>query len=307
MLLKPHLDANETAYFIRQLVAIAAKTYDKKFPALKGKILVPVNNEVTPGMSLYAFDQYEPIGRAKVVSSAAMDLPRVDVVAREDQTRIRQVADKYGYTTKEVRAAAAQRGDLPMLKANAAREAIEQKLDQIIAIGDAEWGLLGLLTQTSATIYTIPADGTGSSALWSTKTTAQILRDLNGIVTNQVNLTKETFTPDTMVLPVDKYNLLANTPWSANSDTTILQQFLENNPYIKEVIPWYYCSGAGSGGTDRMVVYKKDPDNLAAIIPLEFTSYEPTMKNLSWEVPCEAESGGVVLYRPLSMSYGDGF
>lgn len=305
--LVPHLDANEVAYFQRQLLAIATKTYDKRYPDLKGRMLVPVNNEVAAGMELYAFQQYEPVGRAKIVSSAAMDLPRVDVVGREDQTRIRQVGDKYGYTTKEVRAAKKTQSDLPSKKASAAREAIEQKLDHVIAVGDTEWGLLGLLNQTAATVYTIPADGTGSSALWSAKTPALILRDLNGIVTNAVNLTKEAFAPDTMVLPVDKYNLIATTPWSANSDTTILQHFLGNNPYIKQVIPWHYCTGAGAGATDRMVVYKKDPDNLEAIIPLEFTQYEATMKNLNYEIPCEAETGGVVLYRPLSMNYGDGF
>lgn len=303
-----HLDANEVAYFLRQLVVIASKTYDKKFPDLKARMLVPVNNQTGAGASIYAFEQYEAVGRAKVVSSAAMDLPRVDVVGREDQVRIRQIADKYGYTTKEIRNAARTKTNLPDKKANFAREAWEQKVDNVGAVGDTEWGLYGLLNQTTATIYTIPADGTGSSALWSTKTPALILRDLNGIVTNQVNLTKETFPPDTMVLPVDKYNLISTTPWSANSDTTIKQQFLNNSPYIKQIIPWHYCTNAGAGGAiDRMVVYKKDPDNLEFVIPLEFTSYEPQMKNLSYEVACEGETAGVVLYRPLSMSYGDGF
>jgi len=45
---------------------------------------------------------------------------------------------------------------------------------------------------------------------------------------------------------------------------------------------------------------------LEQIVPMEYTQSEPQPDGLSYVVPCEAEVGGVVAYRPLSITYADG-
>jgi hypothetical protein len=75
---------------------------------------------------------------------------------------------------------------------------------------------------------------------------------------------------------------------------------------VKTVIPWYRCKGAGEGGTNRMVAYKRNPDKLTLEIPMEFTQQPPQLRNLAVDIPCEGEIGGVICPFPLSVTYGDG-
>lgn len=55
-----------------------------------------------------------------------------------------------------------------------------------------------------------------------------------------------------------------------------------------------------------MVCYRRSPDALEAIVPQEFEQFPAQERGLEFVVPCHAKCGGVVLYYPLSMAYGDG-
>ncbi len=299
------LDASENVFFTRELEHVRSKAYDVKFPALKARMLIPVDSEVEPGARTVVYEQYTAVGVAKIVANYARDLPRADVFGKEFRSPVRTVAASYGYSIDEILAAAKARKPLVQRKADAARKAIELKLDQIARTGDSKHGLLGLLNQTNATSYTI-ANGASASPLWSTKTPDEIVADLGGIVTAIVESTKEVEIPDTILLPVEKYNLIATTRMGDGSDTTILKFFLGANPYIKEIIPWHPLKTAGSGSSNRMVAYRRDPDAVQMVIPQEFQQLPPQEEGLETVVPCYARSGGVILYYPLSMAYGDG-
>ena len=65
------------------------------------------------------------------------------------------------------------------------------------------------------------------------------------------------------------------TPMSTSSDKTILKFFLENSPYIKQVEVWEQLANAGSGSTDLMFCYRKDPDVLTLEIPQDKAKQSP--------------------------------
>ncbi len=299
------MDAAESAFLSRQLEHIRAQTYDIKYVQLKGRAFCPVDNSVSPGAETVTYRQYDARGLAKIIANYADDLPRADVVAAEFTSKIRGIGSSYGYSLQEVRAARFAGVPLEQRKANAARKAIEEKLDKVAQTGDSAHGLLGILNQPNATVYSIP-NGAAGTATWSTKTPDEVVKDMHGIVNNQISVTKEVEAPDTMILPIEQYQLVSSIRMGDGSDKTILDFFLETSPYIKEVSPWYACDGAGAGATDRMVVYRKDPDAIVLVIPQEFEQLTPEQRGLQTITACHMRTGGVIMYYPLSMSYGDG-
>lgn len=300
------LDAQETIFFLRELESVKSKTYDKKYPELKMRSLVPVSNQAGPGANTIKYFQYDSVGVAKIIESYAKDFPRVNVRKKEFRSPVKSLGDSYGYSIQDIREAQMTGASLEQRDANAARRAMLQTEDEIAAFGDAETGLLGLFNHPNIPETVLPADGTGSSKLWADKTPDQIIRDMNLIVNGIVELTNGVEIPNTLILPIEKYTLIASTPRSANSDTTILDFFLKSNPFIQMVDQYHKMKGAGASGADRMFAYKKDPDAVSLEVPVDFEQFPPQEEGMEFVVYCHQRIGGVIMYYPLSASFADG-
>ncbi len=300
----PHFDAAESIVIERKLEFIRSKTYDQPYPELLARQLIPVTHEAPAGAETIKYDIYDKVGLAQRIRSYSDNLPRADVKVREDRVPVHGYGIAYGYSKQELRASMLANSNLDAKKAAAARFGFELRVDLIGASGNGE-GLIGLLNIPSANVYIVPADGTASSALWTAKTEDLILRDMNGVTTKSASLTNGIETPDTLLLPLDQYNLAA-VKRVANTQATVLEFFLRTSPYIKSVIPWFRCKAAGSGATDRMVAYRRDPNKLNLEIPLEFEQNPPEARGLGVEIACEGRIAGVICAFPMSVTYGDG-
>lgn len=301
----PHLDASETAFTQRSLEQIRANTYDVKFPVLKGRQLIPVDTSISPGAETVTYRQYTPVGMAIIISNYSQRLPRSDVFVKEFTSRIRGIGTAYGFSIQEIRAAQFAGVPLEQRKANAARQAYETTFDQILRTGDSTYGLLGFVNQPNVSVYTVP-NGAATTATWATKTADEILADLNGIEQKIVDNTKEVEAPDTILVPPNQYALINTKPRSTTSDTTIAQFFLKNSPNVKQIVSWSALKGAGTGGTDRMIAYRRSPDVLQAIEPQPFEQLAPQTEGLEIITNCHGRCGGVVVYYPLAICVGDG-
>jgi hypothetical protein len=306
MTLVNRLDADETLFFQRELEHVQVKSYDVKYPELKSRQLFPVNMSVSPHAQTYVYKQYDQVGIARFIQSYADDLPRADVTGKEFVSRIKALGASYGYSTEEIRIAKATGMPLEQRKANASRRATMTLEDQTAFFGDAENNLVGVLNNPNILQYVVP-NGVSASPLWSSKTADEILKDLNGIVSQIRELTREVENPDTLLLPTAKYNFIAQTARSGVSDTTILEFFLKNNSVgITSVISVPRLTGAGTAGADVMLAYRRDPDALEMIVPMDYTAYAPEQRGLEFIVACEQKFGGVVVYYPFSISKAEG-
>lgn len=302
-----NLDADESIFFSRQLEFVKTKSYDVKYPQLKARTLIPVSNEAGPGAETIVYEQYDEVGMAKLIASYADDLPRADVKGKEFRSPVKSLGSSYGYNVQEVRAAKMAGKPLVQKRANAAKKAILTREDQIAFLGDAATGLVGFLNHANVPLVVIPADGTGSSTKFKDKTPAQVLRDLHAMSNAVVENTNEVEYPDTMLLPLTQYNYIKSTPWSTSNDgKTILQLFLEQSEYIKEVKPLIRLKGAGAGALDRAMVYRKDPEAVELHIPQDFEQFPEQEKGLEFIIPCHSRIGGCTFYYPLSAAYVDG-
>lgn len=299
------LDASENVFFSRALELVKTRTYDRKYPNLRAREFVPLDPEIDNAAETIRLRSYSQVGIAKLLASYAEDLPRADVLANEATFSVKGIGASYGYNLQEVRAANKTGTSLDSKKAAAARRAVEVVIDRVLSSGDAATGLTGLLNIPNALSYTVPADGTGASALWTAKTPALIVRDMVGICEFIVNQTAEIESPNMLLLPRANYTLIRTTRFDSNSDKTILDWFKAQYPGVA-VEPWYRMLGAGAGGTQRMMAYSMSPDHLQGAVPQEFEQLPVQERNLEFVVPCHARVGGVQCYYPLSVAYGDG-
>lgn len=301
-----NLDANETFFFARELEYVKSKSYDIEFPEMKAFRHLPISTEAGEGANAITYAQFEETGMARVIESYANDLPRADIRGKEYTTLVRSIGVSYGYSIQEIRAAIYVGRSLTQRQSNAARRANDQSINRLAWFGDDTYNIPGLINNANIPATTVPADGIGASTLWVNKTPDQILRDLNTITNGIVSLTKGVEMPNTVLLPVAQYTLIASTPRSSVSDTTILEYFIQNNPFITTVDWVPELAGAGVSGSDIFIAYDKNPDKLTMEIPMPFTQFPPQERGLEFVVPCESRYGGIIVYYPLSLAFGEG-
>jgi hypothetical protein len=307
--LNMHMDSGESVFFTRELEKIRAKSYDVKFKETKLLNILPWSTEGDPYMDSITHRSFTRVGMAKMGGGQyATDFPRVDVYGTEVTVKVKPVHDSYGYNLDEIRAAAKVNKPLEAMRANAARKAIDMKLEEIAVQGEATTGLNGLFNHPDISEYTVP-DGTAGTTDWESKTSDEILADLNGIVNYIITSTNGIETPDIMALPLTSFNVIAQKRLSTDSEKTVLKYFLENNPYIKRV-EWFTeletMGAAGGDSTKRFVAWKNDPDHLVLDMPMPFTQEETLKDGLEYVVPCRSKTAGVTFFYPLSACFGDG-
>src|SRR5574343_829389 len=162
---KIRLDANESAFFNRQLEFIEPEIYRVNFPELKARKFFPVSNAAGAGVSVITYRQYEQYGRAKIVGNNISDIPRVDIAGEEFSQPVRHLAAAYGWNYFELKSAARAGLALETERGVAARRAIEQLIDHIAFYGDDAYGLKGLFNISEIPDESVENDGTGSSTL----------------------------------------------------------------------------------------------------------------------------------------------
>lgn len=303
-------DANETFFFARELEYVKSKSYDIEFPEMKAFKLLPISTEAGEGAQSITYAQFEEVGLARIIESYAMDLPRADIRGKEYTTPVRSIGCSYGYTVQEVRSAIFVGRSLTQRQANAARRANDQQVNRLAWFGNDLYNMLGMTNNANIPSATVLNDGAGNTTQWVNKTPDQILYDMNTLANSIPFVTKGVEMPNTLILPVAQYTLIASTPRSTTSDTTILEYFIQNNPFITTVDWVPELTGAGpvvdDVATDIMIAYDRNPDKLTMEIPMPFTQYPPQERGLEFVVPCESRYGGIIVYYPLSLSIGYG-
>ncbi|QDP67004.1 MAG: putative major capsid protein [Prokaryotic dsDNA virus sp.] len=306
-----NLDAGETLFFQRELEHRKSQTYDVVKAPLKAFELFPVDSTAGAGAESIAYEQYDITGMAKIIANYADDLPRADVKGKEFVGKIRSVGNSYGYSLQEVRAARMAGKSLEQRKANAAARTQRELWNSVAFYGDETHGLPGFLTNPNIPASSAP-NGAGGTPEWSTKTPDEILIDMNALANGIISRTNGAETPNTMVLPIDQYTLISTTPRSSTSDTTILEYFLQNSPFITSV-EWaneltaeqLAANGVTDFSGDVAFVYRRDPDVLTLEMPQMFEQLPAQERGLEYVVPCHSRIAGVLVYYPLACAFLD--
>lgn len=313
-------DAQATLGFLtNQAYVINARVYKTEFPDLAFNELVYVDSSA-PEWSLGATTFVgQGVGKAEWGTGYADDMPFADVERDQTDVRFRFAAVGYEYNIEELGIAQALGVPLQGDKAMAARRAYQEFMWNVTLFGSTVKGMEGLANLSAATSGLAPADGTGSVTTWfdaggtATKTPQQIVRDFNGMLTGIYTGSLTTEQADTVLLPYRTLSYLAATPFSANSDTTLLEWLLANNvrtlttgqrPMVKGVLG---LETAGAGGTARAIAYRNSEDVAALHLPAPHRFEAPRPKGtFGFIVPGWFRTGGVELRRTYAFRYLDG-
>jgi hypothetical protein len=307
------LDAGETGFLTRELLAKLRAEKEVKYAALKGRQLVPISNEVDPGAEWYGYDVLDRVGKAKLGSTYEGRAPRVDVKLSEQTGRIEVIRASFGWTVQDLRNAAFGGRSLPTQRGMACKMAMEWAIDQNLADGCG--ALTGLTNNSNVPKYSSDTTGgatdlTGFTGGWATLANADDILEEIGLLISAVRVaTKEVEmegkTID-LVLPTSAYNAIASRAFSTTIPRTVLDVLLETSPWVRSVTSWQKLNGVGVGSRDRAIFYTKDSMNLEGQIPLEPMQHPVEPVALEFLVEMEARAAGVSIYFPYSVAYLDG-
>jgi hypothetical protein len=201
-------------------------------------------------------------------------------------------------------------------KAEAARRAYEEFVDNIAILGDADKGITGLVnnadvTATDAAPNDGGAGGVGAtSSAWADKTADEIVADVNDALSGIWSDSLQVEMANTVLLPVAEMARIATMARGTGTDTSVLAWLKANNVYTLttgQPLTIRAVRGLEGVGSGRMVVYRKDPQVLKLHIPMPHR-FMPAWQTgpITYDVPGIFRLAGVDVRRPGAMRYIDG-
>lgn len=316
------LDAQALAFVQAQAFKVNQTVYEARFPDWDYGRLVFVDTsgpEWSPGILTYTSDM---TGKADWQAAGAKDIPLADVSQDMQTSTFHLAAIGYEYNIEEVNTAIQVGAPLPSRRARAARMAYTKFMWDLTISGSSTKGKAGLINNSGVTAIAATADGTGSARHWMandgtvTKTAAQILRDVNQALTITNTATNTIEYADTILLPVEAYNLIASTPFNALGADTILSWLLRTNNYtlttgrpltIRALPQLRTASTETVTGGGRLVAYKNDENYVKLNLPMphRFLPVYPSGP-LQWQVPGIFRTGGLEFMTNATIAYIDG-
>lgn len=318
---KVTLDDKQSVFFARQLELIEGHLYETKYPELEAEMLLPNRVQVPAGVDKYTWRMFDKRGKAVPMSGHEDGAPHADVDGDEASTVLQSWVSGYGYNVEEIASAAFAGLPLEQMRAMACRRTLAEALNGMALLGDSlptagstvkgvKSGIKGLFNLANTQTATIANDGTGSSKLWSTKTSDQIIRDLFQMVDTLPNTTFDieggAGVPLIMAMPKANLRLLSTTRIALGGVTTaetVLEHFKRQRPNVK-MVGANYLPTAGSGNVSRTVVY--DPSQLSWLVSIPFEQMPVQLEGYRFNVNCRARGGGVITPYPKSVLYADG-
>lgn len=301
------------SFFTNQVAEIENEVFRTQYPDIQYPQLIPVDFSAPEWAQVITYASTDAVGQAQWFHANGHDVPLVAQLRNVQSTTIQMAAIGYKYNLEELAIAMRLGSNLNTDLAAAARRGAEEFVERVAFFGDTSVGMSGLINNSAVTAGSVAADGTGSTTTWSTKTGDQIIRDINAILSGIWTSSNTVETADTLLLPLTQFNLIATTRVAADIPMTILEWLRRNNAYTATTgnpltirsLP--RLNDAGSGGTARMVAYRRAPDVVKLHIPMPFRFLPPQRTApLVFEVPGIVRVGGVDIRRPGAFRYADG-
>jgi hypothetical protein len=165
------------------------------------------------------------------------------------------------YTILELESAAKMGRPIDAQKFEALKLKHQMDIDEQVYVGDSTLVQTGLFNSALVTNVSNVVGG-----LWSAKTPAQILDDVNAILQSSWAASGFAVMPSRILIPPTQFGAISTQVVSTAGSVSILKYLLENNIVAAsgngkiEIQPAKWLVGAGAASADRMVAYTKRKD-----------------------------------------------
>lgn len=307
-----HFDAVESYFIESEIEAVQLASVDLRTAAQDIREFIPTDNQMGATDNTYSYETFDRVGAARIIAGDSDDLPRVDVFAAKKTGYVVPLGNAYGWNILEdLLPAAAGRKPLPQERAVTARIAFDQFLKRIAMVGSTKHNIYGLLNHPNVGIITLPDGAANNGSGWEadSKTADEILADLFAMVDGITGPTNDEEKPDTLLLPkVDLDTILRRRIGDTDASMSIYDYFLETAQKaktIQNIFAFSGLEGAGVSGKNRAVMYRKAPDVLKLIVPMDFTPQPPQLRGLKYLVNNVGKTGGVIVLKAKAITYAD--
>lgn len=132
-----------TVAFARELEDVLKEVFEAEYPELRAPEFMP-ERRVAPMALTFTYRMTDRLGFADVIDENGSNIPKVDVKGEEWQQPIVTIGAAYDLTLFDQMRGGMLGISIDALKAESARWAIEYKIEQLAALGDASQGLVGI-------------------------------------------------------------------------------------------------------------------------------------------------------------------
>lgn len=315
---QPNVTAQELAFSI--YTAVDDAFFDVEYPEHDWYKLVPqeqIISNINPGAITYASRIRDRQGAAAFVGkNENNNIPKV--TQSIGAVEVPMAASAVGATLNNEDARQYQFGfnsDLAQDLGECMRTACDNLIEQTVFFGDKAVGFQGFLNYTGITV-TNAVNGLSGNSEWTTKTAAEIVKDINDAITKVWTDSRSVFLPNVVFLPLAQYALINQLPMVLAGGQAVLLSVAEyvkkNNIFTNqrgqdlEIVPIRYLKGAGVAGADRMVVMDRRKKNQGLPFPMAYTVQAPVPVPLGAEFYAEQKHGSYFIRQSLSTLYVDG-
>jgi hypothetical protein len=297
--------AANIAYLENQAAHIEATVYEIQYPDLDYASMIPVDTSANPWTKTVTYYSMDKSGAARFISGNGDDVPLVGLSTEQHNTNVYTAGIGYSYGLEEIEHARMVGVNLDNMKARAAIRASEEMIYDTAFYGQAEKGFEGLFNYTGVPV-TAATTGT-----WATATPDEIIGDVNDLLIGVHSVTNTVAMADTLILPIERYQVLASKRLTDTS-MTILEFLRTSNVYTATTGSPLTIRGmrklltAGAGSTARMIAYRRSPEVLKMHIPMPHRFLPLQIERLTYMYPGLFRIGGLDIRLPLEVRYGDG-
>lgn len=299
----------QIAAILAMFGTIAQETYGLERVALNATTFIPMQDGVKPWQSAWGYKTVTEVGMAAFIADYADDLPPIAKFLTPKSVGIKTIGDSYAYSEFELQQWLATGVDVSRDDSELARRKIDEKVDDVILLGDDAQGVTGLFNNENVTVVESSANAGGTGTDFESKTFKEIVAQFRAVFNAQKSLYKDKKVAtkfDSVILPSDSMSYLETTYTSDNSQVTILDAL---KSMFKGIVNWYeseMLEDAGANSTGRAVFYRKDKSVVSYVLPEPFRQKNPQECALHYKVPCYARTGGTVIKNLKGIMYCDG-
>ena len=193
----------------------------------------------------------------------------------------------------------------------------QMDIDEMVYIRDTDFTKYGLINSTAVTTGFVALNAGATSRLWTAKTPAEILLDVNALLNSCWQAAGFAVCPSKLLLPPSQFSYITSQVVSTAGNISILKFLAENcisnsingKPLDIQPLKWATARGTAAGSpltaTDRMIAYTQDKIRVRyPLVPMQRTPLE--YRSIFHMTTYFGRLGVLEVVYPETLYYADG-
>lgn len=301
-------DASNSKVLAEQLTYLESEIKEKLFPDSKYSMLIPLKFDPN-GYEFTSYIMNETTGEARFINPNATDIPTVDYTSEKYTQPIGLIASGWQHNYLEIQQSNRLNLNLDSKKGIYCREATERLLHKTMILSNDEGNINGLLGRLKGNNL---FNNRVTSTAFSGKTAEEIITILKALSRTAETVTKqEKLKSNVLLMSFETYQLLDSKITSGNLNESVIEHFdrINKNKAPQDQVNIMYdhllnaVTVQTDGIKDLIVAYRYDSSILVGKIQEQFTIHAPQEEGLFIKYYTTAQTSGVEISQPKSISY----